>query len=94
MRYLGLRNLPFPKQKRFTHETVRQIKAILNDDLRYTKSELAFMERVIKNLDYMIAHALSCGSDASYMQAQQRQVIQTYEIYNKLPLRRQGGKKG
>ena len=63
----AIRELPFPRLSHFTSEMIKQIKAIPDDEIRYTEKELAWMERAVQNLDYMIALSESFGLDTEIM---------------------------
>ncbi len=46
--------LPFPLTSHFTVEIVRQIKAIPDEEMGYTEADIAWYERAIENLNYML----------------------------------------
>jgi hypothetical protein len=50
-----MRKLPFPPTSNFTPEVVRQIKAIHDEVIEYSEDELAWMERAVQNLNFMLA---------------------------------------
>ena len=69
-----IRKLPFPKMSYFSLETVRKIRAIPDEDIEdYTPEEIAWMERAIKNLEYMIEVAKSVDLETENMIARRKQ---------------------
>ena len=56
----AIRTLPFPLVSTYTREIVAKIKSIPDENIEYTESEIAWMNRAIQNLEYMFAHAKRC----------------------------------
>ena len=79
----GLATLPFPPTSYFSHETVKQIKAIPDDEIKYTEEEVAWLKRALQNLDYMIGDAAVLGADTTAMLARRAQVEEVLAAYEK-----------
>ena len=47
----SIRTLPYPASSFYTHEIIKLIKAIPNDDIEYDDEDIAWMNRSMKNLD-------------------------------------------
>ena len=61
MRDRAIRVLPFPPTSYFNREVVDAIKAIPDDKIQYTKEEVAWMERALANLHFMLDDAKNRG---------------------------------
>ena len=72
-----IKELPFPPTSFFTRETVEQIYAIPDSEIRYTKEEESHMERSIKNLDDWIAESRSLRQDSKVMVVQRAKIEET-----------------
>ena len=70
----GIRELPFPKTSNFTPETVRQIKAIPDEVLHYSKEEEEWMERAIQNIEYILALANLSDSQTKLLIARREEI--------------------
>lgn len=57
----AIRTLPFPPVSNYTPEVIAHIKAIPDENIEYTESEIAWMHRALDNLDYMLADARRCN---------------------------------
>ena len=79
----GLATLPFPLASHFTHDMVRQIKAIQDDEIKYTEEEVAWLRRALQNLDHMIASANALGLDTRAMLARRAQVEEVLAVCEK-----------
>ncbi len=78
-----IRELPFPATSHITNEMVKEILAIPDEEIDYTQEEVEWMERAIRNLDFMIAHAKSCRLDTLRIYGRRAQVEVTLENYKK-----------
>lgn len=71
----SLRILPFRQVSHFTLDIVREIKAIPDEDIVYSKEELKWMERAVENLDYMLTLGGSSDREMGIMRARRTQFI-------------------
>lgn len=58
-----IRTLPFPLTSTYTLEIIKQIKAIPDENIEYTDSEIAWLNRALENLNCMITHSKSLKLD-------------------------------
>jgi hypothetical protein len=57
----SIRVLPVPLASEITLETVREIKAIPDDEIQYTQEEVDWMVRALQNLEHMRLLAEQAG---------------------------------
>lgn len=71
----AIRELPYPASSYISSEMVGEIKAIADDDIRYTDEEVAWMQRALIDLKYWLAEAKrhGRGTDSIYIRIAQVQ---------------------
>jgi hypothetical protein len=78
-----LPTLPYPPRSTFTREMVREIKAIPNDEIRYSQEEVELLERAIQNLDFMLEHSVRLGLETDGITTRRKEVEVLIEVARK-----------
>ncbi len=71
------RDLPVPASGRITVEMVREIKAIPDEETRFTEAQVAWMRRVIENIDYLMTQEW----DRESLQILKDEVLEALELH-------------
>ena len=65
MIHRAIRNLPIEPKSCFDSRVIQQIKAITEDEIKYTKAEVDWMYRALENLRVMFDQARAADLDTS-----------------------------
>ena len=76
------RDLPYPSVSHITTEIVREIKDIPDEEARFTEAQVAWMHRVLENLDYLISAArTTAGSDIGSLLDRKKEFESALELH-------------
>lgn len=89
------RDLPYPPVSYISQEMVKEIKAIPDDEARFTETQVAWMHRVLENLEYLLIQARAIpGSDIGTLLERKAEFEAALELHREHLLRDEKTKNG